>query len=129
MIFENTSFGYAFNRSFKLIKENWWITFGTLFVIGLIVYFATLVIMLPLTLLNFGSFFLHPRGGLHISPTISLVTSVLQHLCQIFYIVPLVAISLIYFNLNERLDSTGLMGRINQLGSTDPNSTLPTEEY
>jgi hypothetical protein len=129
MIFENTSLRYAYNRSFRLFKDNWWITFGTLVVIGLIVYFAFMAIMVPLTILNFSNLFLHPKGGLHISSTLTIITSIVQHIGQVFYIVPLITLSLCYFNLTERLDGTGLMERINQLGSTGPDSNLPVEEY
>jgi hypothetical protein len=129
MIFENTSLGYAFNRSFKLIKDNWWITFGTLIVVVLIVYFASMAVLVPVTILNFSGFFLHPKGGLHISSALTIITAILQHLCQVFYIIPLITLSLCYFNLTEKLDGTGLMERINQLGSTGPDNNLPVEEY
>jgi len=129
MIFENTTFGYAFNRSFRLIKDNWWQTFGALFVVWIIVYFASMAIIAPLTILNFSNFFLHPKGGLHISSTITMITAVLEHLSQVFYIIPLVTVSLCYFSLTERLDGFGLMDRINQLGNNAPDNNSPVEEY
>ena len=129
MIFENTSFGYAFNRSFRLIKDNWWITFGTIIIIGLIIYFADVAVLLPLTLINLSSFFVHPKGGLHLSSTVTTITTILQHLCLVFYIVPLVTISLIYYSLAEKLDATGLIGRIDKLGANGPDNSLSKEEY
>jgi len=129
MVFENTSLGYAFNKSFKLIKDNWWLTFGCLFVIGLIVYFATVIVVLPTTLLNLGSLFIHPSKGVHLSVTLSIITVFLQHLCQVFYILPIVTMSLCYFNLSEHTDGTGLLGRINQLGNIIPDDTTQPEEY
>jgi len=129
MICENTTFGYAFNRSFKLIKDNWWTTFGTMFIMILIVYFAVTAILLPLTLLNFSGFFLHPAKGMHLSQSVTIITTVLQHLCQVFYILPLTAVGLCYYNLTEKLDSPGLMERLNRLGNTEPDNTLPGEGY
>ena len=129
MIFENTTFGYAFNRSFRLIKNNWWTTFGAIFVMGLIVSFASAIIVLPTSLLNAGNLFLHIGKGTHFSVIISVITAVLTSLCHVFYILPLILMSLCYFSLTEQLDSTGLMGRIEQLGNTGPDSNTPTEEY
>ncbi|HEY8781800.1 MAG TPA: hypothetical protein VIM16_09310 [Mucilaginibacter sp.] len=129
MIFENTSLRYAFNRSFRLIKDNWWLTFGTLFVVGLIVYFAAMALVLPAALLNFSSFFLHPRGGLHISTTTTIITSILSHLSQLFYILPLVTLSLCYFSLAEKLDGTGLIERISQIGNIRLDNNSHPEEY
>jgi hypothetical protein len=129
MIFENTSFSYAFNRSFKLIKDNWWPTFGVFIIIGLIVYVALLVVILPTTVLNMGSMFLHPDKGMHLSLTLTIISNILQHLCLVFFIVPTVTVSLCYFNLNEKTENTGLLTRLNNLGNTNTNNSLPAEEY
>ena len=129
IIFENTSLGYAFNRSFRLIKNNWWPTFGTILIIGIIVYFAVMLILLPTTILNVTSLLLHPGKGMHISSIATITASILQHLCQVFYIVPLITIGLCYFNLTEKLDSLGLIDRINQLGDNAADPGLTTEEY
>jgi len=129
MIFENSSFSYAFNKSFKLIKNNWWETFGALFVIGLIVYFATMIVLLPTTIMNFGSLIFHPKGGAHLSLVSIIIAAVLQSLCHIFYVVPFITISLCYFNLSEKMENTGLMGRISKLGTLNTDDNLPTEEY
>ncbi|HEY2581860.1 MAG TPA: hypothetical protein VGI43_08640 [Mucilaginibacter sp.] len=129
MIFENTSFGYAFNKSFKLIKDNWWLTFGCIVVMGIIVYFALMIVVLPSTILNMSNLFLHPGKGMHLSTTLTMITTVLQHLCQVLYILPLITISLCYFNLSEVREGTGLMGRISQIGNVKPEDNFPAEEY
>jgi hypothetical protein len=129
MIFENTSFSYAFNRSFRLIKDNWWPTFGVFIVIGLIVYVALLIVILPTTVLNLGSLFLHPGKGMHLSLTLTIITNILQHLCYVFFIVPTVTVSLCYFNLSEKTENTGLLSRLNNLGNTNADNSLPAEEY
>jgi len=129
MIFENTSFGYAFNRSFKLIKDNWWTTFGALFVMGIIVYVISLVIVMPAALINMVNLLMHATKGAHLSVITSIVTAVLGGIAHIFYFLPLILVSLCYFSLTEQMDSTGLMGRIDQLGTTGPDNSSPTEEY
>lgn len=128
IIFENSSFGYAFNKSFKLIKDNWWLTFGALFVMALIVGFASAIITMPAAILNMSSIFL--GKGMHLSVTLTAITTILQHLAQVFYILPLVTLSLCYFNLSEKTENIGLLGRINQLGNPEPDNTnFPAEDY
>lgn len=129
MIFENTSFGFAFNKSFNLIKENWWLTFGAIFVMGLIASFSAAIIVLPTTIANYASAFLHPGKGLHLSLAMSVITALLQSAAQVFSILGLITISLCYFSLSEKTDGTGLMNRINQLGNKSDDANLPAEEY
>jgi len=130
MIIENTGFGYAFGQSFRLIKENWWTTFGALFIMGVIVYILVAVITLPVGAANIGSMLLHPGKGVHLSQTLIIVSTVLVTICHVFYILPTVALGLCYFNLTELKDAPGLIDRINQLGNNDAaNTNQPTEEY
>lgn len=131
MIFENTSFGYAFSRSFKLIKENWWLTFGSIVIMIIIVYVASFVILLPATIINAGSLFTHLTrgGGGQVSVVATVITTILGSICHVFYILPTVTVSLCYFNLTEHIDSTGLIARIGQIGDTSAENNLPGEEY
>ena len=130
MIIENTGFGFAFSQSFRLIKENWWATFGALFVAGLIGGILKMVILLPVGAANIGTMFLHKGRGMHLSPTLTLISTALTELCHVFSILPMVALTLCYFNLTESTDAPGLMDRINQLGNNDEHNTnSPTEEY
>jgi hypothetical protein len=129
MIVENTGLGYAFSQSFRLIKDNWWSTFGALFVITVVVYVLMLVVIIPASLFTVGSMFLHAGSGIHISLTAIIITTFLSVICHVFYILPLVTLSLCYFNLTEIKDATGLMGKIDQLGTNGPDTNLPAEEY
>jgi hypothetical protein len=129
MIVENTGFGYAFSQSFKLIRDNFWVTFGALIVVVIVVYILAMIIVLPLSAANIGSLFLHRGKGMHLSPVLTLLTTALSELSHVFYILPIVASVLCYFNLNELKEGTGLMDRINQLGANKADTNLPAEEY
>jgi hypothetical protein len=129
MIFENTSLGFAFNKSFSLIKENWWLTFGAIFIMGIIVSISTAIVVLPVTIINYASPLLHPGKGFHLSLVMSVITAVLQSAAQVFNILALITISLCYFSMSEKTDGTGLMNRINQLGNKSDDANLPAEEY
>lgn len=127
MVIENSSLSYSFSRSFSLIKENFWVTFGTLIIVWIIVYACTTLIVLPTSLFNMLAMF--SSKNLQMSLTITLITTVLQSLCQVFTIVPIITISLMYFNLVEEKESVGLMERISNFGNTEkPIDTRP-EEY
>jgi len=127
MVIENGSLGYSFTRSFAVIKDNFWITFGTLIVVWIIVYACMSMVVLPTTLFNMIGMFTHktPRMSL----TLTMITTVLQSLCQVFTIIPIITISLAYFSLVEQKENPGLMERISNFGSTEkPIDTRP-EEY
>jgi hypothetical protein len=129
MIIENTSFGYAFNQSFRLIKDNWWVTFGSLVVIYIVLYVASMIVVIPATILNAGSIFMHFTKGTTVSITATVIATVLQQIAHIFHVLPIVAVSLCYFNLTESKEGTGLIERINQLGKINPDSNIAPEEY
>lgn len=114
MIMENTSFLYAFNRSFKLLKDQWWVTAGSILIIYVIAYACMSLVSMPVILLTMISVF--TKGPKGLSDTVIILSAVLQHLSYVFMIVPMIGSTLCYFNLAERQESTGLMDRINQLG-------------
>lgn len=126
MIYENASFSYSFDRAFKLIKGHWWSTFGAM----LIIYFITLATqsLASLPAIIFTLFSAFTEGAKGLSNTAIIISTTVQYLCQVFMIIPIVGISLCYFNLVERLDSAGLMDRIGQMGTSKETFNTP-EEY
>lgn len=127
MIIENGSLGHSFNRSFALIKDHFWVTFGILIVVWIIVYASMSMVVLPTSLFNMIGMFTHKTP--HMSLTLTMITTILQSLCQVFTIIPIITISLSYFSLVEQKESVGLMERISHFGSTEkPTDTRP-EEY
>jgi len=126
MIFENGSLSYSFSRSFKLLKDQWWVTAATLFVIWLITYAAMSFISIPALIFGFVSAFSKGTGSL--TTFMIIITSIIQYVCQIFQILPIIVGSLCYYNLTERLESTGLFHRIDQFG-TQKGDLNTQEEY
>lgn len=129
MIVENTSFGYAFNQCFRLIKDNWWVTFGALAVIGIILYVIRVIVVVPAAIINMVTM-MSPgtrHGPIVIVTTV--ITTILGHLSFIFMILSIVTIGLCYFNLSESKDGTSLMERINQFGAGQTDTHITPEEY
>jgi hypothetical protein len=129
IVMENTNFNYAFNYSFKLIKDNWWGTFGVLVVMGIVLSVASSILVLPSALLTMGSLFFHITKGTTVSLTALIITSLLKEISHVFQILSVVTTCLCYFNLSETKEGTGLMERINQFGTAAPDSNATPEEY
>lgn len=127
MIIENGSLNYSLTRSFKIIKDNFWLTFGTLIIVWIIIYACMTMVVLPTTILNMIGMF--SKTGPKLSLTLSMITTILQSLCQVFTIIPIITITLMYFNLVEQKESTGLMERISNFGTPENPFENKTEEY
>ncbi|ASU36017.1 hypothetical protein [Mucilaginibacter xinganensis] len=127
IVIENTSFRYAFNQSFRLIKENWWQVFGVIFITSLIVGVAGSFASVPITIISAGGKFLSLK-----SFTIPLIIffSALRNILMLAYTIPSIAVCLCYFSLAEEKDGMSLIERIENFGkSVDNNLNLPIEEY
>ncbi|WP_316802661.1 hypothetical protein [Pedobacter nototheniae] len=127
MIIENGSLGYSFGRSFKLLNEEWWITAAVLIIIWVITYGCMLLTQLPAIILGMVGAFTHTANPL--TKTYAFLISILQYISYIFTIIPLICGTLIYFNLVERKESSGLMDRIDGLGKTGDQTYIHPEEY
>nr|WP_294871740.1 hypothetical protein [uncultured Pedobacter sp.] len=127
MVLENGSFEYSFSRSFKLLKDQWWVTAGAILVIWIITYACMSMASMPAIILTMVSAFTKASGGM--STLIIVVSTVIQYVCQVFMVLPVIGVTLCYFNLVERLDNTGLLERINQLGKSETDSNSTPEDY
>lgn len=124
LVFQEKSFSDAFTESFKLIKQNWWITFATLLVITILIWLISSLFQLPLVIMSALETFtsIEETGD----PTTSNLASnwlymtfyVLASLAQyILGIVTLISMVFIYFNLNEYHNKTGTLEDIDRIGS------------
>lgn len=104
----------AAGRCFRLTRNNWWATFGVVFVATLLYFMLSLVLNIPYYILTIG-------GDLHAADagTGTLYSGLLVALNVVatvggmfFYSVPLTAMALQYFNLVERKEMKGLLQRI-----------------
>lgn len=127
MILENADFGTAFGRAFALVKQNWWATFATLLVVGIITSIFMMVVYAPAYILMMISAF--SGGDLEVLRAYQVFTSISQSLSQVFMIIPIVSMAFIYANLAERKESQGLLSRIEEFGSTTAPVSHPDEEY
>jgi len=127
MILENGGLSYSFGRSFKLLKTQWWITAGTIFILWLVTYACMSFASLPAIALTLFSTF--TRGPLGTSNLVIIISTVIQHLCHIFMIIPVAGTAMIYYNLAERQENAGLLDKIDKFGIADANTSSTPEEY
>ena len=127
IIIENASFGYAFNKSFRLIKNNWWFVFGVIFLTSLIVGVASSIANIPITVITIGAKFFSNKS---FTLPLLIIFSALRNIMMLAYTLSAVAVALCYFNLSEEKEGLGLLGRIENFGKTpEGDSSLPTEQY
>ena len=127
IVIENGSFSYAFNKCFALIKDHWWLVFGVIFIMTIIISIAGSIASIPLTVVTVGSKFFSTK--VYTLPLIILF-SVLKNILLLLYVLPAIAVSLCYLSLSEEKEGTGLLGRISRFGAKDNNDlNQPAEEY
>jgi hypothetical protein len=127
IVLENGNIFSSFTRGFKLIKENWWMSFGTLIILTAIYYACAMAIVLPVTIASSGANLFLPDFN---SPFYVLVIkSVLTSLAQFFMLIPIIGVSLLFFSLVEKKESEGLLERIESVGAENIQIKLKDEEY
>jgi hypothetical protein len=113
----------SFSTSSKLVKEEWWNTFLTLFLLGLITGAISFVFQLPGAIYTISKEFVAPGEFSVVDASTDWILVIFQTLSSavsyLLYIILAVATNFIYFNLSERKNQTGSMERINSIGRSD----------
>lgn len=125
IVFQEKSFSDAFSECFKLIKQNWWITFATLLIITILVSLISGLFSLPLGIMSAMETFTSLKDGSESPSTANLASNwvymtfyVVASLAQyILGLVTLISVAFIYFNLNEFHNKTGTLEDIDRIGS------------
>ena len=115
----------AYSYSFTLVKDEWWMTFATFFVVGIIVAIASYVFTVPAAIyqwMKMGIFSgeMDAEGMLDIfkDPVYILLNIVATIGKFLLNLISVIAGVFIYFNLNEKKNFTGTYERIENLGKT-----------
>ncbi len=114
MVIEDADLFQSIGRSFSLISGKWWSTFGLMFVMGLVVSFATGIFAIPFYVTMIVSAIMQ-TGGPGELVTI-LCTCIMFVGSFLMSTLPALAIGFQYFNLVERKEGTGLLKKIDQVG-------------
>ncbi|MFZ1659184.1 MAG: hypothetical protein WAT61_10205 [Flavobacteriales bacterium] len=122
--FERAEIGDCIGRSFKLIKGRWWMTFGLVLVLAMLISFISYVIYLPMLLLTgFGAMSGMDDPGEAgsrmgwIMTLFMVLMGVMNVLLQPFLQVP---IGLHALSLIEEKEGRGLMQRVDEMNAPPP---------
>lgn len=121
----NKSVTDAFQYGFTLIKDNWWVTFAALLVLGIIIGIIGYVFQIPAVIylwIKMGVFSgeMDAESMSGVFDPIYIFLNLLAYMVQfILQTVSLVAAAFIFFDLNEKKNFTGTMERIQNLGKKE----------
>lgn len=124
VVMEDCSFGDAFGRCFVLIKNNFWLSFGIYIISSLIYYFSSAIVDVIFGLISGVISYLTTKS---IHSTVGIVTGIISVLGYVFFIIFYISLSLNYFSLVEKVDGTGILNRLQTIGS-DTNTNENIEE-
>lgn len=127
LIFKNESIGGSISEGFHLVKDNWWMSFISLFLIWLIVYIISLVFQMPVLIYTFIKMFTlieeNSASTTNVAEmfdwvylTLTIIASAVQYL---LYAITPIGVAFVYYNLNEIKYSTGAYESIENLGKND----------
>jgi hypothetical protein len=133
--YENKGFFEAVFRSFKLVKDKWWSTFGLIMVLYLIVSVSSYIFLIPgyivkgVTALHTTSVDTFQEPSLTMQ-MITIVLFALSYLVQMMLtVLPHVGTAFQYFNLVEMKEAKGLMAQIETLGQPQSPAVSPEEHF
>jgi hypothetical protein len=126
IIIEDASFGTAFSRCFEIIKENFWVSLGIYFIVYLIYGISSSIISLAIGAVFGGVSYFTTEN---VSTTYGVIMGVAQALTFVFAVVFYVSAVLHYFTLTEKYEGTGILKRLNNLGSAGANFNNIDEQY
>jgi len=126
LVVEGLSFGDAFQRCFTIVNQNFWISLATYIVAGLIYWFSTAIVGVFVgVIIGLSAYFTTNNIG----ATAGIVTSILNIFSSVFYFIFFVSAALHYFNLVERHDGTGILQRIENMGTKKDDFDNIQENY
>jgi hypothetical protein len=123
MVFKEMPVIDAYSYCFQLIKQNWWMTFLTLIVIGLLVGIAGTIFQLPMIIMGVIEGVSSVQSGgepdvyfgdswLYMS--FFVISTIASYALQV---ITIISTALIYFNLDEFHNNTGQLEQIEELGA------------
>jgi hypothetical protein len=124
IMIEDTGLNGAFNRCFEIIKDNFWSSLVIYFVAYLIYSVSSGIISAVVSLIFGAAAYFTTKS---IGSTVAVATSFFNIFSHLFYVIYFIATALQYFTLVEQRDGTGILNRINNIGS-DKNSFDNIEE-
>lgn len=128
-IIDRLDISETISYSFKLIKGEWWMTFATIFVVGILYYIMIIVFQIPQYIYFFIKAFVYSET-ISTDPTamfdwgytiFSAIGMIGQYLG---YSLMAITTVFVYYNLNEKKNLTGTIEQIENLGGKDDDTLI-----
>jgi hypothetical protein len=123
LVFRNLSVTDAISESFILVKDEWWMTFITMFVVWIVMVIASYAFSMPAVIYTYVKMGISmgendlASGEFFTSDPIYIGLNLISYFFQYFLnLITLITSVLIYFHLNEKKNFTGTLEKINALG-------------
>ncbi|MBW2960520.1 hypothetical protein [Mesonia aestuariivivens] len=123
--FDELNFSETISHTFNLIKNNWWITFFTLFLMFIIVYLISMIFQIPALIYTIVKTMTVVQEGSYSDPNAFfdwvylILTVVGSAISYVIYGILAICVAFIYFNLNEEKNHTGAYEEIDNLGKEE----------
>ena len=128
LVLEEIPVSDAFSKCFKLIKDNWWISFAMILVFSILIAILGYVFQLPTTIYTFVEAFTIASKDISSDQSevvtnlygnwVFLLLSAIALLGQyVLTIFTIIMSTLLYFNLSEKHDFTGTYEQIDNIGN------------
>jgi hypothetical protein len=126
MVFKNIGATDAFSESFSFIKDEWWMTFLTIIVVGIIVGVIGSAFSVPAAIyswIKMGIFSgeVDPESQFKMfkDPVYILLNITSYAFTYFLNFISIISAAFIYFNINEKKYKTGTLERIESIGKTN----------
>jgi hypothetical protein len=130
--YEKKGFFESLARSFRLVRDKWWSTFGIIFLLYIVMATISYIFMIPWYVVTLTSELHNTSTEMLDQSAMTWSTMVLftfYYLAQmVLGALPNIGIAFQYFNLVEMKEAKGLLGKIDTLGQNQPQSTSD-EQY
>src|SRR4030042_1721254 len=113
---ERNSFFEALRRSMRLMKGNWWFTFGLVFLLSIIMGAAGWIFGLPNFILTFTAVFHKADMTGSFYRVLFIIAGVIYQFSSFLSVIILVGIALQYYSLVEKKEGAGLLRKIEDIG-------------
>lgn len=118
MVSEDLSFFDAMSRAFKMVRDNWWETFGIMVIATIISTLFSYAFQLPITILIGSSSFILDLDNFTSLGFLGILAAVIYMVGSfIIQAIPLTVYAFHYHHLVEIKEGRGMMGRIANLGN------------
>lgn len=116
-LYEKKGVWESIQRSFYLIKNKWWFTFGLIFVLGIIQGLMGVIFQIPQYILMFATMFnsLDGSGVSEVTEILIMITSVISAFQYLLSSITIIALAFLYFSLVELKEAKGLMEKIESI--------------